>query len=156
MRKNGLIFIAMFSCIQLQAGTFVASELDSYDTESLRKISFVGDEVIAEFKDGGSVSYDFSSFQRIYFVEPNGGEATGAVGFDNEAELFAYPNPVTDRIFVKGLPESATVSIFNVAGTVVKQGVANDDSVFFEDVSDMQNGVYFLQFDGKVLKFIKR
>lgn len=156
MRKNGLIFIAMFSCFNLQAGTFVASELDSYDTESLRKISFVGDDVIAEFKDGGSVSYDFSSFQRIYFVEPNGGEATGAVGFVNEAELFAYPNPVTDRIFVKGLPGSAAVSIFNVAGTVVKQGVANDDGVFFNDVSDLQNGIYFLQIDGKVLKFVKR
>jgi hypothetical protein len=139
----------------LQAGTFVASELDSYDTESLRKISFVGDEVIAEFKDGGSVSYDFSSFQRIYFVEPNGGEATGNEVFEAETELFAYPNPVTDRIFVKGLPESATVSIFNVAGTVVSQGVAND-GVFVKDVSDLPNGVYFLQFDGKVLKFIKR
>jgi hypothetical protein len=62
---------------------------------------------------------------------------------------------VTDRIFVKGLPESATVSIFNVAGTVVNQGVAND-GVFVKDVSDLPNGVYFLQFDGKVLKFIKR
>jgi hypothetical protein len=37
----------------------------------------------------------------------------------------------------------------------VNQGVAND-GVFVKDVSDLQNGIYFLQIDGKVLKFIKR
>lgn len=155
MKKNGLIFIAVFSCFQLKAGTFIANEQESYDTESLRKISFVEDKVIAEFKDGASVSYDFSSFQRIYFVEPNSGEATGSELLGTKAELFAYPNPVTDRIFVKGLTESAVVSIFNVAGSVVGQGVAND-GVFSEDVSALQEGVYFLRVDGKTLRFVKR
>ena len=62
-----------------------------------------------------------------------------------------YPNPSEDgRITVQGefLPEQATCQIYNVLGQMVKNMEVFTDATFTLNVSDLDNGVYFIDILG--------
>ena len=62
-----------------------------------------------------------------------------------------YPNPSEDgRITVQGefLPEQATCQIYNVLGQMVKNMEVFTDATFTLNVSDLDNGVYFVDILG--------
>ncbi len=62
-----------------------------------------------------------------------------------------YPNPSEDgRITVQGefLPEQATCQIYNVLGQMVKNMEVFTDATFTLNVSDLENGVYFVDILG--------
>jgi len=52
-----------------------------------------------------------------------------------------FPNPATDRLYISGLPEGASVELFNSLGEQVRSyGVVSDI-----DISDLPNGSYFMR-----------
>lgn len=62
-----------------------------------------------------------------------------------------YPNPSEDgRITIQGefLPEQATCQIYNVLGQMVKNMEVFTDATFTLNVSDLDNGVYFIDILG--------
>lgn len=76
----------------------------------------------------------------------------------NEKELNIYPNPVNEKLFVKGnnLNKIKTARIFDMSGRVVKeikQPFKNDHVI---RVQDLKTGNYILSLDEKSFKFIKR
>lgn len=76
--------------------------------------------------------------------------------FDN-TEFLVYPNPATHTLNFKTKEGQSQVSIFNSLGQLIKQVTTIAGSM---DVSDMQNGIYFLQLktsEGTAIqKFIKQ
>ena len=57
-----------------------------------------------------------------------------------------YPNPVKDQLTIKvPVKTSVTVDIYNILGTRVKTFV-HDDVTTTVNISDLQNGVYFIRF----------
>lgn len=74
---------------------------------------------------------------------------------NNQQSLIAYPNPCTDRIFIKGLNTNRNIEVYNLAGVQVKK--VNGRSV---DVSDLPKGLYFLSIEINTkkehLRFIKK
>ena len=73
----------------------------------------------------------------------------------SQNELVVFPNPVQDRLFVRGIPqdEDAVLQIFTVHGSLVfTQTLTNHMSI---DMSDWERGVYFVAVQGHVHKVIK-
>ena len=75
-----------------------------------------------------------------------------------KASLELFPNPVHDKLFVKGLDKLSGVTVVNVLGqtVLVKQSTGHQGYI---DVSELADGVYFLKAEGKqgafTAKFIK-
>lgn len=73
------------------------------------------------------------------------------------ATIGLYPNPVVDMLSISVQDDSVikSIKIINLTGTVVKD-LLPDGSLTF-DVSDLSNGMYFLQLNGDTAaKFIKK
>ncbi len=68
-------------------------------------------------------------------------------------EISLYPNPAKDNLILKYTSkESLQVDIYNVLGLKIKSVIYNNNDSNI-DISDLQNGVYFIRFkdDGKVI-----
>ena len=79
--------------------------------------------------------------------------AVVSVVLGKEQALNIYPNPVKTTLFVDNLDAFETVSIFDVLGKQVRAAVVQNNSI---DVSDLQNGVYFLKTTtGRLQQFLK-
>ena len=68
--------------------------------------------------------------------------AVASVLLNKGKVLNIYPNPVKTTLFVDNLDALETVSIFDVLGKQVRAAVLQNNSI---NVSDLQNGVYFLK-----------
>jgi hypothetical protein len=69
-----------------------------------------------------------------------------------------YPNPAGDFVTLQGegLPAGAPCAFVDISGQLVKTGVTQGESTFF-DLSDMAPGVYFFKVEGipEPVKMIK-
>jgi len=71
------------------------------------------------------------------------------------AGLQIYPNPTMDALYVTGTNVGETVRVFTLNGRLVLSGTASD-TVLQLPVSGLEAGVYLLQIDTQISKFIKR
>ncbi|MCQ2219434.1 MAG: T9SS type A sorting domain-containing protein [Paludibacteraceae bacterium] len=135
------------------AGRFVVTPEEEYDTKDVRKISFEQkDRLLVSFEDGQSRSYDFSSFHRIYFSE---GISTEEKPPMETAEFYLYPNPVSEVLFLRGVPDHSAYELYDLRGLRIQDGVSENEEIQMP-VSHLTNGCYFLKVDGKVLRFVKK
>ena len=58
-------------------------------------------------------------------------------------EVWIYPNPATDRVFVK-VNEPTQVAVYNLAGSMVKSRLIESQNDFI-NVSDLQPGMYLIK-----------
>lgn len=65
-----------------------------------------------------------------------------------------YPNPVVNTITIKSLKEMKTITISDVLGKEVMSKTANA-MVELIDVKELKSGIYFLNIDGAVQRFVK-
>ena len=134
------------------AGTFIAAHGVSYDTSELQKIAFEDERVTAYLLTGDVIDYDFSSLQRIYFSDSQGTELSTVV---SDLNLYLYPNPVSERLSLKGVPPNTEFLLFGSDGKLAKQGVGVGDLMEI-DVASLPTGNYFLKLGERTLKFIKQ
>ena len=126
--------------------------------------------------------YDISdkSFSRIpdgtgdfYFTTPtpnlfNGNDASGLLlvpqspsgitGIKNqkiESSIFVFPNPVKTYLTIEGVNEGAKIDLLDLNGTLLQSILTQDNSTNI-DVSSLSQGMYLLQVEGQVVKFIKQ
>ena len=69
--------------------------------------------------------------------------------------LVLYPNPVSDKLFVKELKENTNYVLLDLNGKIVMEGqltVLNPSIEMFL----INNGIYFLRFDKHVYKVVKK
>lgn len=157
MKHNKLLTTTLFLSLGAiaHAGTFIPNATESYNTEDLHKIAFNGDNIVATWEDGQSTTYEFSSLQRILFSDPT--TATEAEEILNEEgyEIFLYPNPVIETLHLKGVPSGQEVLMYSSTGTTI--GLLRSEGNTLEtNVSNLDNGIYFLKIGDKVIKFIKK
>ena len=72
----------------------------------------------------------------------------------NKTSLNIYPNPANNLIAVSGLTKNETYIIYNVIGTVAKQGITyNSEKI---NIHNLNKGLYFLKVNNSnAIKFIK-
>lgn len=75
--------------------------------------------------------------------------------FSNE-KLVLYPNPASQVVTIKGLIGEESIKIIDIEGSVVKYETVNKSIVNHSvDISDLEQGVYFLQAGQQHIRFVK-
>ena len=156
MKQNHIVLTTLLLGLSMsaEAGRFIPSEFESYDTQDLHKISFVNDDIVAEWTDGQTNAYAFSSLQRILFSEATQTEAEKQMA-ETQTGLFLYPNPVVETLYLSGVPSGTEVYLYTSNGTVVGSMLCTG-STLSANVSHLKSGIYFLKIADKAVKFIKK
>lgn len=115
----------------------------------------VGDYILTvdavEDLAGNAVSNQQIAFTSIYSIDEN-----------SFAQLQVYPNPVEDILYIS--PENLNskdfeIRIFDFTGRMVKQLIENNTGLISVDVSDLTEGMYFIEIkSGEIIatsKFVK-
>lgn len=88
-------------------------------------------------------------------------EKNSTVAFDDalstesvsKNEVMLFPNPVSDRLNMKGIKKTADFEIFSTDGKLIRKGQYSPSKTI--DVSSLKVGVYFLKINAKSFKFVK-
>ena len=154
MKQNHIVLTTLLLGLSMsaEAGRFIPSEFESYDTQDLHKISFVNDNIIAEWADGQTNAYAFSSLQRISEATQTEAEKQMA---ETQTGLFLYPNPVVETLYLSGVPNCTEVYLYTSNGTVVGT-IPCTGSTLSANISHLKSGIYFLKIADKAVKFIKK
>ena len=86
------------------------------------------------------------SYQKLLFAEKE-----TSIEELGEISLFVYPNPVSNILNVKGVDETASLSVYNLSGKCVLQEKGTEI-----DVTSLLQGTYILRIDNQYVKFIKK
>ena len=80
-------------------------------------------------------------------------------GFDGQqldiTEVFLYPNPVVETLYLSGVPNGTEVYLYASNGAVVGSMLCTG-STLSANVSHLKSGIYFLKIADKAVKFIKK
>lgn len=137
------------SIVLKQPGGGEVSELLS----NVRSLTFLNGNMLFNYYDGASSSYNISSISVLYFNS----EATGVDDISvsgSSGNITVYPNPASDIISFKNAPqESFYISVFRVDGKLVLNKQVSSGSNF--NISNLESGVYIIKVNNQAIKFIK-
>ena len=76
------------------------------------------------------------------------------IGLEDEVKsnLALYPNPTKDALYISGGDMFAPVTILDMSGRLITEGNLENGKIYFGNLSA---GVYFIQVENEVLKFVK-
>jgi hypothetical protein len=79
----------------------------------------------------------------------------GVLSLDEQSlvSIELFPNPVTDKLHVKGCKTDADFSIYSVTGQLIKEGKLNENTVYVGDISE---GMYYIKFKEELNPFLKK
>jgi len=85
---------------------------------SIKTIRFQGENVQFNYKNGNSDLFAANTLKSVQFSS-----IPSSIEEKTSAELFFYPNPATDYIYLKNLAtEEAMISIYQIDGVIVMKG----------------------------------
>lgn len=109
----------------------------------------------------GNTGSDNATIGDISFAEV-AGDTTDTTGNEepeglielsiNENVLSVYPNPAQNVLFVEGYTTNGTVNVYSINGVLIKTAVLSQDQL---NVSELEAGIYSIQADTKLGKFVK-
>lgn len=111
------------------------------------KITINGDNVNVTFSDGSMTSFDMDDIV-VNFSMP-----TDVATLQNK--LFAINSTVENQLILSGVEAEKRLSVLSVSGISVYTGKTESNETRI-DISNLASGVYLLNVDGKVVKFIKK
>lgn len=68
-------------------------------------------------------------------------------------KVYLYPNPTSDYLFLNGMDYQGMLDVYDVNGKLIKQVSTLDNRVL---VVDLNPGVYFISFENKFFRFVKK
>ncbi len=71
-----------------------------------------------------------------------------------ETKLLVYPNPAANNIQLTTLQKAENYTIFDISGKKVLQGIVNVNEPIY--IQQLTKGMYFIQLEKRVLKFVKK
>lgn len=116
-------------------------------------------------------SIDFTNPVNIKVVAENGlayknwlinvinSEDSGIVGIDeiSDSHVAVYPNPAHSVLYIEGLAQNSTISIFDLGGKLLVDNLTVSD---FLDISSLHEGIYIIRINNngrtESIKFIKK
>ncbi len=87
--------------------------------------------------------YSSSSGVNIYYLKAEPLTTFASPEIQKKQVVRVYPNPATDRVFVK-VNEPTQVAIYNLAGSMVKSRMIESQKDFI-NISDLQPGMYLIK-----------
>lgn len=117
---------------------------------ALGKITFSENNLILNYPGGSNEVVAISSIRKLVFGAPTGVSLSKV-----DKSIRIYPNPATDYIVLKDVPEGEMcVSIFSVSGSPVLRLPLSSASQPI-DISRLPQGLYILKVNNQALKFTK-
>lgn len=142
--------ILIVSCL-LWSGFVIASPEIMVNGEAISKsptqIKINGDNVNVTFTDGSTLSFDMDD------IVVNLNAPTDITTLQNN--LFTINTAVGDNLVVTGVKAGKMLSILSVTGISVYSCMTESNETRI-NISSLASGVYLLNIDGKVVKFIKK
>lgn len=152
-----ILFFISFGIFSFAETALFVDYLSEKDAEYA--LSIIGrieikDEVFRLISTGGEelASCDLYSVRKLTFGE-GGLTATDNL---NSNQLFVYPNPTQDQLFINGLSADESVRIYDLNGQLLSVSTANADGLCQLYVASLPQGTYLLQIGIEVVKFIKQ
>jgi len=133
----------------------------AFGTDYSNDFSVKGDHLFLSGKSS-SANYPITSgaFQTTYGTNDDGiltklnltpSLPTNVYPSTNTSNILIYPNPVSSKLYIKNY--TGGLEIYNMLGEIkVRQNATSD----FVNVSELQNGLYFLKTENTIVKFIKQ
>lgn len=142
--------ILIVSCL-LWSGFVMASPEIMVNGEAIFKsptqIKINGDNVNVTFTDGSTLSFDMDD------IVVNLNAPTDITTLQNN--LFTINTAVGDNLVVTGVKAGKMLSILSVTGISVYSCMTESNETRI-NISSLASGIYLLNIDGKVVKFIKK
>ena len=142
--------ILIVSCL-LWSGFVIASPEIMVNGEAISKsptqIKINGDNVNVTFTDGSTLSFDMDD------IVVNLNAPTDITTLQNN--LFTINTAVGDNLVVTGVKAGKMLSILSVTGISVYSCMTESNETRI-NISSLASGIYLLNIDGKVVKFIKK
>ncbi|MBE6326746.1 MAG: T9SS type A sorting domain-containing protein [Bacteroidales bacterium] len=142
--------ILIVSCL-LWSGFVMASPEIMVNGEAISKsptqIKINGDNVNVTFTDGSTLSFDMDD------IVVNLNAPTDITTLQNN--LFTINTAVGNNLVVTGVKAGKMLSILSVTGISVYSCMTESNETRI-NISSLASGVYLLNIDGKVVKFIKK
>ena len=156
---------AAFKTNKLKSITFPSS-VTFIDTDVFKENKNDLESITAEGLVPAKIIDDsFGNRSEINLFVPEGMESdyveAGWTGFKSIlGKLIVYPNPVLDKLYLKGAISNSIVKIYNLSGVLVKKPLKLKSQVDPVFVVDLVPGMYFLQLISgrsvRTTKFIKQ
>lgn len=127
---------------------------DSFDLSEVMSLKFHVEEMISvNLYDGNkNMGYQTIVFQKDKpQAAPNITASLDDAVSTEQANITVYPNPVEKVLYVNGLAEDSDIKVISLTGEVIKQVKAQE-----VDVENLPKGVYILNVNDRMVKFIKK
>jgi hypothetical protein len=116
---------------------------------TIRNIRFQGENVQFNYKNGNSDLFAANSLKSLQFSS-----IPSFIDENKSAELFFYPNPATDYIYLKNIgAETSHFSIYQIDGVLVLSNKQLTNQAIY--VGNLSSGMYILQINKQLFKFRK-
>ena len=154
-----MLFLSLLGGIaEIKAQSIVIRTSDGTESTdqltSLHKFTFSNNQLVLSYNDGTSALFDLSSVDKVFFEDVMTDVNTALL--NDGTTLSLYPNPATDLLLFKNLPEdNAAVKIYRMDGKLMLNTQLTSDTPSL-DVSTLPNGLYIVKMNDQTLKFIKQ
>lgn len=104
----------------------------------------------------GTTNQDFNASVRIwqFFRKYKKSQFSGVDRLADKKQIKVYPNPTNAMLNIDGVEANTVVKIFSIQGQLITELLSNGDKTTL-DVSSFLPGVYLIQTNSGVQKFIK-
>lgn len=151
-----LVALFLMSFGTLQAGSNLNilkySGSETFVTASaLRTITFSGSNLNLNFQNGNTEAIALSDIRKLFFSP-----VSSALETVQPDRLNVYPNPVSDRMYLKNIPEGATMAtVWNICGRKMLRTTLSAETNSL-NVSVLPSGLYLLVVQNQTIRFSKK
>ena len=98
-----------------------------------------------------SAEFPLSSVVKAYF-----GDALTEVVESSSAEVYCFPNPTTEGVYISHVTDAEIISLTDASGKVLPFPMTNVSDYYYIDLSALPTGIYFLNINRQTFKILKK
>jgi hypothetical protein len=162
MKKPPLLLTFLLTGLMIPAGTLAQSlVIQARDggeqvvpLHDLQKFTFTPDALLVSPTSGSTITWSLAAIRSIRF-RPSASGIENLISPAAVVPIFAYPNPFTDRVFLKNLPAGDTpVRLLRFDGTIVLETVCRPGRETI-DSGRLPSGTYLVRAGSQTIRLIK-
>lgn len=147
---SALVMIISSSLFANEVQNIVAISADgseiSYLLSEVLRIDVVANETEGSMTVVSKDGFENEGFQEILFTT-----VPTSVGEMEIPNVYVFPNPVTNFLYIQGANDSANLLVYDLNGKCLLKETGSE-----VDVASLSQGTYILQINNQFVKFIKK
>ena len=152
-----LLILAFFltTCAGSMVGQSILIETLGGETHTellsnIQNLHFATGDLVLQLNNGAQTTFALSGLKKLRF------DTSIGIADQRKEKLSVIPNPAVASIRLEGLPENArNLSVFTPDGRLLLKQLIESESPQI-NISSFAEGIYILNIDGQIVKFIKQ